>query len=253
MNQELFILFKEKCVDELYNLQEEFKKMYDLDKHKEWYYDHRLGIFTFKFDEHAYYFEYVDVGSFSNNTNTWKWSWENGHTPDKVKCGMDRVPMFGKENDYDQLTTGLIEGDRQIGWEMTAIANRFIKGFGAYRAVSDHLDIYFLFTNEVDEATYTKIKEKYVECGEHGSRRRAFICQHLNHNKKTGFEEAFPTYPDMDLEEDDDFQAWCSDCEKVRVKYDGWNDESMEFAKIRLVCENCYFAIKEFNLGHKEG
>lgn len=52
----------------------------------------------------------------------------------------------------------------------------------------------------------------------------------------------------MELDKDDDFQAWCSECEKERLKTDGWNDESMEFAKIKLVCERCYFGIKEFNL-----
>jgi hypothetical protein len=33
----------------------------------------------------------------------------------------------------------------------------------------------------------------------------------------------------MQLDEDDDFQAWCSECEKARLKSDGWNDESEEF------------------------
>jgi hypothetical protein len=47
--------------------------------------------------------------------------------------------------------------------------------------------------------------------------------------------------------EDDDFQAWCYECEKVRVEHDGWNDESMEFSDIKLVCEKCYFEIKESN------
>lgn len=253
MSPEPYLIFKEKCCDHLYNLQEEFKRLYDFDNHTEWYYDHGLGIFTLKFKDHAFYFEYVDVGSYSNNTKTWKWSWDNESTPEKVKRGMEKIPDFGSENGYNELTTGLLEGDREMGWEMTAIANKFVNGFGAYRAPSDHLDLFFLFTNEVDEATYNKLKEKYVSCGEHGSRRRAFVCQHLKHDTKTGFEEAFPTYPDMELGEDDDLQAWCNECEKVRVKYDGWNEESEKFAKIKLICEKCYFEIKEFNLGYKEG
>ena len=69
----------------------------------------------------------------------------------------------------------------------------------------------------------------------------------MNTEQKTGFEEAFETYRGMELNEEDDFQAWCSECEKERLKTDGWNDESMEFAKIKLVCERCYFEIKEIN------
>jgi hypothetical protein len=247
-----FLFFKEKCIDELSALQDEFKKLYDMDKYTEWYYDQGLGIFTLTFEGNHIYFKYVDVGSYSQNTNTWKWSWDNEHTPDNVKIGMDKIPLRGKEMKYEELTNGLIEGEAELGWEMTAIANKFINGFGAYRVTSEHLDIYFLFVNEVDSESYKKLKEKYVTCGEHGSRRRAFICQHLNRSTKTGFEESFPSYKDMELEEDDDFQAWCNDCEKVRSKEDGWNDESMKFAKIKVVCEKCYFEIKEFNLGNAE-
>ena len=28
---------------------------------------------------------------------------------------------------------------------------------------------------------------------------------------------------------------------------DGWNEESEKFAKIQLVCEECYFEMKELN------
>jgi hypothetical protein len=252
MKAEPYLLFRERCIDEFYSLQEEFKKKYDIDNHISWKYDHGLGIFTLKFQEHEFYFEYVNVGSYSNKTQTWRWSWDNEYTPNSVKLGMDKIPEFGRGKGYESLTTGLIEGDIETGWQMTAMANTLIKGFGAYRAPSDPLDTYFLFTNEVDEETYKKLKEKHVECGTHGSRRRAFICQHLNHNIKTGFEEAFPTWPDMKFEyEDDDFQAWCDECEKIRVKYDGWNEESEKFAKIKLICETCYFELKQFNIGNK--
>jgi len=53
----------------------------------------------------------------------------------------------------------------------------------------------------------------------------------------------------MELSDEDDFQAWCNECEVVRVAEDGWNDNAMEFAKIKLVCEGCYFKMKELNLG----
>jgi len=36
--------------------------------------------------------------------------------------------------------------------------------------------------------------------------------------------------------------------EKERVKADGWNDVSMEYAQIKLVCERCYFEMKDLNL-----
>ncbi|KQT29579.1 hypothetical protein ASG22_19850 [Chryseobacterium sp. Leaf405] len=77
--------------------------------------------------------------------------------------------------------------------------------------------------------------------------RAAFVCQHLNLEQYKGFGEAFDTYRGMQLDEDDDFQAWCSECEKVRLQSNGWNDESEEFAKIKLICEDCYFELKSLN------
>lgn len=52
----------------------------------------------------------------------------------------------------------------------------------------------------------------------------------------------------MELEEDDDLQAWCSKCEDIRLKDGGWNDENMKYANIKLVCEKCYFEMKDNNL-----
>ncbi len=91
-------------------------------------------------------------------------------------------------------------------------------------------------------------KENTVTCQKHGPKRMAFICQHLNKHTRTGFEEAFPSFRGMELEEYDDFQAWCDACEIERQRTDGWNDESMKFANIKVVCEDCYFEIREFNM-----
>ncbi|MCX8531876.1 hypothetical protein [Chryseobacterium luquanense] len=43
------------------------------------------------------------------------------------------------------------------------------------------------------------------------------------------------------------FKAWCNECEKIGQENNGWNDETMEFTKIKLVCEDFYFELKQFN------
>jgi hypothetical protein len=91
----------------------------------------------------------------------------------------------------------------------------------------------------------------FVECNVHELRRRAFVCQRLNNKIQVGFEEAFDTFEGMELDGEEDFQAWCSKCEIVRQKEGEWNDNSMEFAKIKVICEGCYFDMKELNLGKR--
>lgn len=89
-------------------------------------------------------------------------------------------------------------------------------------------------------------QEKKVECENHGLRKPAFICQHLNKISKTGFYEPFPD-PDNPASSDE-LQAWCDECEKIRSAEGEWNDKSESFAKIKLICDECFFDIKKFNI-----
>jgi hypothetical protein len=190
------------------------------------------------------------VGTFSPKSNTWKWSWDNNHTLDNVKEASKRVKEFGERMNFSKLTNGCFPSDQSEAWEFTAIATKLTDGISGYRPVlQEGLQIYMVITEFVDNETAQKIKDKFVKCNAHEYRRRAFVCQHLNKTTEVGFVEAFETFEDMELPDDDDFQAWCDECESVRQEEDGWNDKSMAFAQIKLVCEKCYFEVKELNVG----
>ena len=239
--------YKDKCLEDVSSLQDEFMKLYDIESYEEWFYDHGIGAFHFKSENGKnLYFKYVDVGSFSTKTNTWNWSWDNKTTPVHVSQQLEKVKAFGQTNNFEELTQGLLDGDEYIGWALTAISAKLLSAIGAYRVPHEHLFIYFIFRNELTQEEYDALKDKYIECDRHVSGRIAFICQHLNKDEYTGFHEAFD--PDTINDDDDEYQAWCDECEKVRLKEDGWNDTSMAFAKIKLVCDQCFFEIRERNL-----
>ena len=73
------------------------------------------------------------------------------------------------------------------------------------------------------------------------------VYSHLNTETYTGFHEPFESDPSIDPE--DGYQGWCDECEKVRFQEGEWNDVSEGFAKIRLVCEHCFFEMKQRNTG----
>ncbi len=245
-------VFAEKCVADLKILQEKFQKDYDLDWYEDWFYNQATGLLTFSTNEVKLNFKYFQVGSFSKKSDTWKWSWANDHTLDNVKETTKVIREFGQSSNFPKLIEGCFPSDEFEAWEFTAISAKIANGIGVYRPVDDEqLKIFLVLTELVDNESAQKTKDKYVECGIHEYRRRAFICQHLTTKKIVGFEEAFETYEDMELGDEDDFQAWCTKCEMERQKEDGWNDKSEAFAKIKLVCEKCYFEMKESNLGHK--
>lgn len=239
--------FKNECQSDLSSLQEEFMKLYDINNYENWFYDHGIGAFHFSSEDgRNLYFEYVDVGSYSTATNTWMWSWNNPSTPKYLARRLDKVRQFGEKNNFSNLTQGLVEnGDDYTGWEFTAVTAKLVNAIGVYRIPHEHLFIYFVFTNELTQEEYDKLKDKYIECDTHGTNRASFVCQHLFKGTKLGFHEAFES--DESTEPDDDYQAWCNDCEKAWQKEGEWNETSMAFANIQLVCDECYFKIKRNN------
>lgn len=244
--------FAERCADELKVLQNKFQDEYDVDWYENWFYNQTTGLLTFSTGDAQLNFKYFDVGSFSQKSTTWKWSWDNEHTVDNVKEPTKRLKEFGERSGYPKLTTGYFVSDEYEAWEFAAIAAKLINGIGVYRPVNDEgLQIYLVVTEYIDNETAQRTKDRYVHCSAHDYKRIAFVCQHLNNSSKVGFEEAFETFEDMELSLDDHLQAWCRKCEAARQKEGEWNERSMASARIKVVCEKCYFEMKELNLGHR--
>ena len=84
-------------------------------------------------------------------------------------------------------------------------------------------------------------KENSVECVTHGKSAEAFVCRHLLEGEGQGFHTSED--PDSFLFPD----AWCDRCEEVRAAEGEWNDASVAFAGIKLICSDCYGGIRERN------
>ena len=247
-----YTAFAENCVEKLKVLQKKFQDDYDIDWYENWFYNQATGLLTFSTGDAALNFKYVEAGSFSTKSNTWKWAWDNDSTLDNIKEASKQIKEFGQRSNFSKLTDGCFPSDEYEAWELAAITVKLTNGIGVYRPVNDDgLQIFLVVTEYLDNEAAQNIKDKFVQCETHEFRRIAFVCQHLNQETKVGFEEAFETFEHMELSDDDDLQAWCSDCEAVRQKEGEWNDRSMAFAQIKIVCEKCYFEMKKLNLGHK--
>ncbi|MFY1046619.1 DUF6882 domain-containing protein [Chryseobacterium sp. GP-SGM7] len=243
--------FAESELEKLILIQDKFKVEYKVDSFENWFYDDDLDILRlYNNDEDEIFFKYIPIGTFSITKETWMWSWFNNYLNEKNKAKTLKIKKFGIENDYKKLYEGTFTSDKFDGWEFLAISFKLLNGIGAYNIQMENLNYYLLLTEIISNNNNPEVKmlkQKKIECESHGLRRPAYVCQHLNLEIPVGFEESFETYYGMELDDEDNFQAWCSDCEKIRIKYDGWNEESEKFADIKLVCENCYFEIKKLN------
>ena len=85
------------------------------------------------------------------------------------------------------------------------------------------------------------MEEELVSCDEHGTLPIAFVCQHLFRGERLGFHQGY------DEDDEPSLSGWCDQCEEVRAKNGGWNDDNMPFAAIKLVCSKCFERIKNSN------
>ena len=74
-----------------------------------------------------------------------------------------------------------------------------------------------------------------IQCGTHGECFQAFVCCHLlGETAGLGFNRNEPV-------DDDPFpDAWCDNCEIIRVAHDGWDGKSEKLAEISMLCSGCY-------------
>ena len=74
-----------------------------------------------------------------------------------------------------------------------------------------------------------------IQCATHGECLQTFVCTHLlGESAGLGFNRNEPDeekpFPD----------AWCDNCEIIRIAHDGWNEESEKLSEISLLCSGCY-------------
>jgi hypothetical protein len=74
-----------------------------------------------------------------------------------------------------------------------------------------------------------------MQCDTHGECFRTYVCTHLlGESAGLGFNRNEP-------DEADPFpDAWCDDCEIIRIAHDGWDEESEKLVQISLLCSGCY-------------
>ena len=92
--------FAETCVKELKVLQDKFKNEYDVDWYENWFYNQSTGLLTFSTGDQELNFKYFDVGSFSEKSNTWKWSWDNDSTLENVKEKANIIKEFWERSNF---------------------------------------------------------------------------------------------------------------------------------------------------------
>ena len=137
-------------------LTQKAKDEWGFSQFERWDLDQEAGTLTFSNADGAKAVCSVQViGTYSNISKTWLWSWDNPSILNPLKRHAREVRIFGHKNKFEKLTTSQWEATEEDGWEMVAIAAKICNARGAYRGPGKTGPTFMTF----DDVTLTSGKE----------------------------------------------------------------------------------------------
>ena len=78
------------------------------------------------------------IGSISNTSGTWRWSWANFHLHPNVVGRICAVRDYGREPHFARLVVPQWKADVVDAWELAGVAAYVLEAQGVYRAPTDN-------------------------------------------------------------------------------------------------------------------
>jgi hypothetical protein len=127
--------------------QEVLSRDFRLGAHERWDWEQESAVLTFSSSgQPAVLCDVALVGSLSLQGGTWLWSWANESLLEPARRSMLEVRDFGEQRGFERLAGAFWEAGEQDGWEMAAVAAKFLGGIGAYRAPGENTLVFMVIT-----------------------------------------------------------------------------------------------------------
>ena len=78
------------------------------------------------------------IGSISNTSGTWRWSWANFSLHPQVVGRISAVRQYGLDNGFAPLVVPQWKADVVDAWELAGVAAYVLEAQGVYRAPTDN-------------------------------------------------------------------------------------------------------------------
>lgn len=243
MSPEEFAKFRHEAVHSLMRLNKSCEHEFRISSWPRWHYDLERGTLSFLNDDQPRVIASIQVvGTTSERSGTWLWSWANESLPENATRSMMKVRAFGEQESLSDLTTPSAADDAYVGWGMTAIAAKIIGAKGGYRCPGENG---FLYVAYMDLSFAESVPQGQIACQTHGTGYETFVCDHLMSNPaQLWFSEDVTDekqWPD----------AWCAACDAVFQEEGGWNERNETELKIRLICHRCYEFLRSQSVAPK--
>jgi hypothetical protein len=240
MTSEEFSKFRHEAIHALMRLNESCDREFQLSAWPRWDYDFERGTLTFSKDNIPRVVAHIQVvGTTSQSSGTWLWSWANSSLPAEVTDVVLRVHAFGEKENLSELIDPSATDDEYLGWAMTAITARILDSKGAYRCPGEDGFIYLVYMDiSLAEKPSSQPDENQIKCSTHGGGYSTYVCEHLISNP------AQQWFSDNASEVKRWPDSWCAACDRVFHEQGEWNEQNESKIKIKLLCHHCYESLR---------
>jgi hypothetical protein len=240
MTSEEFSKFRHESIHALMRLNESCDSEFQLSSWPRWDYDFERATLTFSKDNILRVLAHIQVvGTTSQSSGTWLWSWANDGLPSEVTDLMLRVRAFGEKENLAELIDPSATDDEYLGGAMTAITARILDSKGAYRCPGEDGFIYLVYTDiSLAEKRNSQPEENQIQCSTHGGGYGTHVCEHLISNP----EQLWFSDNASELKRCPD--AWCAACDREFQEQGEWNDRNESKITIQLLCHRCYESLR---------
>jgi hypothetical protein len=148
MTEEEFNEFEKESHDFLMKQQAILQNEFGLGNYDRWDFNQETGEFIFSDNEEIKIAaNFQIVGTLSNISQTWLWSWANPNLTDVVKKDIYKVKEFGEKHHLPELIEEKWMASEDDAWAMTCIANNILQTKGAYKCPHDSGSVFVIFTD----------------------------------------------------------------------------------------------------------
>ena len=127
------------CHERLSERQALLSATHKLATHERWDYDQESATLTFSnAGVPAVVADVEFIGSISNTSGTWRWSWANFHLHPNVVGRISAVREYGREHHFAPLVVPQWKADVVDAWELAGVAAYVLEAQGVYRAPTDN-------------------------------------------------------------------------------------------------------------------
>lgn len=121
---------------------------YQISSYEQWDLDQSTGDLTFSDKGVLKVTAKIQfVGSYSERSKTWLWSWGNSTISPALFKRMDVLKNLGAKHHFNKLTERTWPAQLADGWEMATVANYLLKTKGIYRVPFETGFVFLLITD----------------------------------------------------------------------------------------------------------